>query len=79
MCFYYQLSATAQELQNRFNAKLENGGLFIDWVETYGMRKNRLLQKYAWGLNYLVYSLDFILVHMPKLTTFNPIRESSRY
>ena len=50
------------------NAKLDNEGLFIDWVETYKQRKKRILSKYPWGLNYFVYTLDFIVKRVfPKI------------
>jgi len=50
------------------NSKLNYGGLFIDWVETYSQRKERILKKYPWGLNYLIYTLDFIVKRVfPKL------------
>jgi lipopolysaccharide/colanic/teichoic acid biosynthesis glycosyltransferase len=50
------------------NTKMKSGGIFIDWVETYSLRKKRLLAKYPWGINYLIYSLDFILKRVfPKL------------
>ena len=50
------------------NSKLNYGGLFIDWVETYSQRKSRILKKYPWGLNYIIYTLDFILKRVfPKL------------
>ncbi len=50
------------------NAKLKPGGIFIDWVETYSLRKKRVLAKYPWGINYLVYTADFIIKRVfPKL------------
>ena len=42
------------------NRKLDNGGLFIIWVETKDERKRRLLKKYPKGFNYVYYSFDFI-------------------
>ena len=50
------------------NSKLNNGGLFIDWVETYSQRKARILKKFPWGINYIIYTLDFIIKRIfPKL------------
>jgi lipopolysaccharide/colanic/teichoic acid biosynthesis glycosyltransferase len=50
------------------NAKLERGGIFIDWVETKSLRKKRILSKYPNGTNYLIYSIDFIFHRiLPKL------------
>lgn len=43
------------------NAKLPVGGLYIDFLETKNLRKKRILQKFPVGLNYLYYSLDFII------------------
>lgn len=51
------------------NAKLPVGGLFIDYFESKNMRKKRILNKYPAGLNYLYYSLDFIIKRvLPKFT-----------
>jgi len=50
------------------NSKLNIGGIFIDWVETYSQRKTRILHKYPWGLNYIFYTFDFIFKRvLPKL------------
>jgi lipopolysaccharide/colanic/teichoic acid biosynthesis glycosyltransferase len=50
------------------NGKLTPGGIFIDWVETYSLRKKRILAKYPLGLNYLIYFFDFIFKRVfPKL------------
>jgi lipopolysaccharide/colanic/teichoic acid biosynthesis glycosyltransferase len=43
------------------NAKLPIGGLFIDYFESKNMRKKRILNKYPTGINYLYYTLDFIV------------------
>jgi hypothetical protein len=43
------------------NAKLQVGGIFIDFFETTIMRKKRILAKFPPGLNYLYYTADFIL------------------
>ena len=50
------------------NSKLANEGLFIDWVETYGLRRKRILSKYSGGINQLVYAIDFMFHRVfPKL------------
>jgi lipopolysaccharide/colanic/teichoic acid biosynthesis glycosyltransferase len=43
------------------NSKLPVGGLFIDFVETKGLRKQRILRKYPPVFNYFFYTLDFII------------------
>jgi len=43
------------------NAKLPAGGLFIDYVETKDLRKKRILHKYPFLINYIVYMIDFIV------------------
>ena len=50
------------------NSKLPVGGIFIGCVETYNLRKERILAKFPFGINYMVYTVDFA-VHrvMPKL------------
>jgi len=50
------------------NSKLEPKGIFIGWVETFTLRKQRILDKYPQGTNYLIYSIDFIFHRiMPKV------------
>jgi lipopolysaccharide/colanic/teichoic acid biosynthesis glycosyltransferase len=50
------------------NAKLMQGGIFSAWVETYSLRKKRVLSKYPWGINYLIYTVDFLIKRVfPKL------------
>jgi lipopolysaccharide/colanic/teichoic acid biosynthesis glycosyltransferase len=50
------------------NSKLPVGGTFAGCVETKNMRKERILNKYPRGINYGMYSLDFILKRIfPKL------------
>ncbi|MCX6250403.1 MAG: sugar transferase [Bacteroidetes bacterium] len=50
------------------NTKLDNTGIFIDWVETYSLKKKRILAEYVVGLNYLVYAFDVIFHRIfPKL------------
>ncbi len=43
------------------NAKLPVGGLFIDFVETKDLRKQRILAKYPPVLNYFFYTGDYII------------------
>jgi lipopolysaccharide/colanic/teichoic acid biosynthesis glycosyltransferase len=50
------------------NTKLQNGGLYINYVETYSLRKKRILKKFPAGINWIVYSIDFSFKRiMPKL------------
>lgn len=50
------------------NHKLKPEGLFIGFVETYVLRKKRILRKYPPVLNYIYYSLDFLIKRVfPKL------------
>ena len=56
------------------NSKLENNGIFIGKVETYSLRKVKLLKKYVFPLNYLIYIIDFILKRVfPKIPGFNKV------
>ena len=51
------------------NEKLKKSGLFICCAETKDLRKKRILEKYAPGINYLMYTLDFIVKRIfPKFT-----------
>ena len=43
------------------NRKLDDGGLYIDFVETKNLRKKRILHKYPPVLNYIFYTVDFIV------------------
>lgn len=43
------------------NSKLPVGGLFIDFVESKNLRKKRILRKYPPVLNYIAYTIDFII------------------
>jgi lipopolysaccharide/colanic/teichoic acid biosynthesis glycosyltransferase len=43
------------------NARLPIGGLFIDFVETKDLRKKRILNKYPVAVNYIFYTLDYII------------------
>jgi lipopolysaccharide/colanic/teichoic acid biosynthesis glycosyltransferase len=50
------------------NQKLEKGGIFIDWVETYSQRKKRILSKFPFLINQVVYLIDFLFGRVaPKL------------
>lgn len=50
------------------NSKLEMGGIYINNVETFTDRKKRLLKKFPPVLNWIYYSMDFLLKRvMPKL------------
>lgn len=50
------------------NLKLPIGGVYIDNVETYQLRKKRILNKYPPVLNYIYYFFDFIFTRVfPKL------------
>jgi lipopolysaccharide/colanic/teichoic acid biosynthesis glycosyltransferase len=43
------------------NSKLPVGGLFIDFVESKDLRKKRILRKYPPIINYIAYTIDFII------------------
>lgn len=50
------------------NSKLKVGGIYVNHVETYGLRKKRILKKYPPGINWFIYSIDFGYKRvMPKL------------
>jgi hypothetical protein len=50
------------------NKKLESGGYFFCCVETKDQRKERLLRKYPPVLNYIFYTVDFIIKRiLPKI------------
>ncbi len=50
------------------NAKLPEGGWFISCVETAKLRKQRIMKKYPPGINYFMYSGDFLVKRIgPKL------------
>lgn len=42
------------------NQRMPKGGILIDFAETYKLRKLRILRKYPKGINWIVYTLDFI-------------------
>ncbi|MDP4685773.1 MAG: sugar transferase [Salibacteraceae bacterium] len=53
------------ETTNRY---LPNDGVFVGCVETYGLRKKRLLNKFPPIVNYLYYTMDYTLKRVfPKL------------
>ncbi|MGM0651095.1 MAG: sugar transferase [Bacteroidota bacterium] len=50
------------------NEMLHYDGLFIGAVETYKLRKKRILKKYPAGFNWMFYTLDFIIKRIfPKM------------
>jgi len=50
------------------NKKLPYGGLFVNYVETYSVRKHRILKKYPKPFNWIYYCLVFFLTRItPKL------------
>jgi lipopolysaccharide/colanic/teichoic acid biosynthesis glycosyltransferase len=56
------------------NEKLYNEGIFIGCVETYPLRKKKILKKYIPPINYLVYTVDFIFKRIvPKLPILKKI------
>jgi len=56
------------------NSKLEQNGYFFCCVETKDQRKKRILKKFPPVLNYIYYSLDFILKRvLPKLRFTHPL------
>lgn len=56
------------------NEKLPMGGMYINFVETYSSRKQRILKKFPPGVNWMIYSIDFFVKRvMPKLWTTKKI------
>ncbi len=50
------------------NSKIETGALFIGRAETASLRKKRILKKYFFPLNYIIYIIDFIFKRIfPKI------------
>jgi lipopolysaccharide/colanic/teichoic acid biosynthesis glycosyltransferase len=50
------------------NFKLEDGGLYMGNVETYSLRKQRILKKYPPVINWGVYTIDFMIMRVsPKV------------
>jgi len=56
------------------NAKLPIGGIFIDYAETYSLRKKRILKKFPSGMNWIIYTMDYMVKRvMPKVWGFKKI------
>ncbi|MEX2596556.1 MAG: sugar transferase [Salibacteraceae bacterium] len=56
------------------NQNLPVGGVFVGCVETYGLRKQRILNKFPRGVNYIYYTADFMLKRVfPKLPVLKGI------
>ncbi|NQV54034.1 MAG: sugar transferase [Flavobacteriales bacterium] len=56
------------QLYETTNKSLPEGGVFVGCVETYGLRKQRILRKYPRGFNYLYYTGDYLVKRVfPKL------------
>jgi len=56
------------------NHKLPVGGIYINQVETYSLRKARILKKFPAGINWVIYSVDFLFKRVfPKLWTTKKI------
>ncbi|MCK9451402.1 MAG: sugar transferase [Bacteroidales bacterium] len=50
------------------NALLSEGGLYINSVQTYKIRKNRILSRFPIGINWFIYSFDVLFKRVfPKL------------
>ena len=50
------------------NDRIPEGGIYIDNVETYVTRKSRILKKFVFPLNWLMYTIDvFITRVLPKI------------
>lgn len=57
-----------------FNEKLSKDGVFIGCVETYQLRKARILHKYPVGLNYAYYFFDYVFKRVfPKIKLLDKI------
>ena len=55
-------------VQDEINKKLNLNGTYIGCVETYMVRKHRLLKKYPKPFNHIYYFFDFILTRIfPKI------------
>jgi lipopolysaccharide/colanic/teichoic acid biosynthesis glycosyltransferase len=51
------------------NKKLPTGGLFVSFVETYAVRKQRLLNKFPFPFNRIYYGLDVFITRItPKIS-----------
>lgn len=50
------------------NAKLDNGGIYVNCVETYATRRARVLKKYIRPFNWVYYFMDVVFMRIfPKL------------
>lgn len=50
------------------NALLPDGGIYINSVQTHSLRKSKILKRFFWPLNWIVYTIDVILRRVfPKL------------
>lgn len=50
------------------NGNLPNGGLYINSVQTYTIRKDRILKRFPMGINWIIYSFDVLFKRVfPKL------------
>lgn len=50
------------------NAILPVGGIYINCVQTYRIRKAKILKKYFWPLNWVIYTIDVVMRRiLPKL------------
>jgi len=59
---------------NAVNSKVDMGGYFCYCVETKDQRKRKVLDRFPVGINYLVYTFDFIFNRIfPKLKVTRPI------
>ncbi len=57
-----------------FNEKLKPNGIFIGCVETYQLRKSRILKKYPPGFNYVYYFFDYVFKRVfPKIKLLNKL------
>lgn len=57
-----------------FNEKLKSEGIFIGCVETYQLRKARILKKYPPVLNYIYYFFDYVFKRVfPKIKVLEKI------
>lgn len=56
------------KLFQTINHQLPVGGIFVGCVETPALRKQRILKKFPWGINYVYFTLDFIFKRIfPKI------------
>lgn len=61
-------------LFSSFNEKLKEDGVFVGCVETYQLRKARILKKYPVGFNYVYYFFDYVFKRVfPKIMFLNKI------